>query len=676
MKTISTLIVFLFLISNFVYGQTDSSTWLRIRANELLKADSVQDKYVQIASKKNETLEEAPSIVSVITKEDMAMYGTRDLADVLRMVPGFDLAVDVDGIFSIGFRGIWAHEGKVLLMINGVGTTELSFGNINLIGAYPCSMMERVEIIRGPGSVLYGGFAEVTVINIITHKAGNLKGIRWTGNTGVIGSNEIAANTNISGGLKTELGQIAIHAGTSTNPQSTRNFSAFTGSIPSTQLNNQNAYRLFRHLIVDAKAKNLTFNYQFNSLIYSGQNSYQIYPQINGIYYVKAQNTVESFHVDYLANIHKNITISPILEYTTSNVIGTLVNPASSSIVNNYYNASTFMDKWRTEINGTFKENLLVGFGTLTDNISSISTKSRIGLILSNNPADTAQNLARYTYYSYAQYSFNLSKVKFTMGARYENTPFGDAFLPRLSAVYNANKLNAKLLFSQSFRTPTLFQAYTRAWGSGARVALKPELATTLELEVGYKFNKYANLKTNLFYIDVTNPIVYLISSYANFGEIISAGIESELTVSYPKYGGFLNFALALPQGNTYEQFLTADKKSFLGFSTIKINAGAFYKLGKFSFAPRISYLSARSGQTYAFANDKTNGKLESELYNADWLVDFTVKCQNLFKNLDINVSAYNLFAQDFKLVQPYYGYQAPMPVFDRQFMLGVVWKY
>src|ERR1051325_5355449 len=70
---------------------------------------------IAAASKKPLSARESPSIVSLITAEEIANSGARDLIDVLRLVPGFDFGVDVNGVVGLGIRGNWAHEGKVLL---------------------------------------------------------------------------------------------------------------------------------------------------------------------------------------------------------------------------------------------------------------------------------------------------------------------------------------------------------------------------------------------------------------------------------------------------------------------------------------------------------------------------------------------------------------------------------
>ena len=55
-------------------------------------------------------------------------------------------------------------------MIDGLTQNELGYGSYSTMGSLPASMIERVDIIRGPGSAVYGGFAELDVINVITHQ--------------------------------------------------------------------------------------------------------------------------------------------------------------------------------------------------------------------------------------------------------------------------------------------------------------------------------------------------------------------------------------------------------------------------------------------------------------------------------------------------------------------------
>lgn len=76
---------------------------------------------------------------------------------VLQLIPGFDFGVDVEGIVGIGVRGNWAHEGKVLMLWDGLEMNEDLYSTLQFGGHYPVGQIKRIEIIRGPGSAIYGG---------------------------------------------------------------------------------------------------------------------------------------------------------------------------------------------------------------------------------------------------------------------------------------------------------------------------------------------------------------------------------------------------------------------------------------------------------------------------------------------------------------------------------------
>ena len=115
-------------------------------------------------------LREAPAIASVITAEQIRNMGARNLMDILKIVPGIGTYMEFVGMQTIDVRGMkTANAEKVLIMINGFGVHDNIFGsamqyNDNLF----VDNIKRIEIIRGPGSAMYGSNAFVAVINIIT----------------------------------------------------------------------------------------------------------------------------------------------------------------------------------------------------------------------------------------------------------------------------------------------------------------------------------------------------------------------------------------------------------------------------------------------------------------------------------------------------------------------------
>ena len=137
----------------------------------------ILNKNVAVSSKNGLTTRETPGIITLITSEEIQNSGARDLTDVLRLVPGFDVLQDLQFVMGIGLRGSWANEGKVLVMMDGQPFNELLYQTVAIGNRFPVDAIERIEIIRGPGSAIYGGSAEYGVINIITKAAESLDGV-------------------------------------------------------------------------------------------------------------------------------------------------------------------------------------------------------------------------------------------------------------------------------------------------------------------------------------------------------------------------------------------------------------------------------------------------------------------------------------------------------------------
>jgi len=140
---------------------------------------------VYSASKREQKVTESPASVTVITAEEIRLYGYRTLAEALRSVPGFYINYDRNYHYLglRGFRQPGDYNTRILLLVDGHRVN----GNIGDAPAFgtefilDVDLIDRVEIVRGPGSPLYGSNALLSVINVITKTGGSIGGVELSG---------------------------------------------------------------------------------------------------------------------------------------------------------------------------------------------------------------------------------------------------------------------------------------------------------------------------------------------------------------------------------------------------------------------------------------------------------------------------------------------------------------
>src|SRR5688572_21392355 len=132
------------------------------------------------ASERAQPVTEAPSSVSFITAEEIARHGYRSLAEILQAMRG--LTISSDRNFSLlgarGFATPGDYNSRILLLVNGHRVNDNVFGQAEIgpeFGLDPATF-ERVEIIRGPASSIYGDSAFFGVVNVVTKSGESIGG--------------------------------------------------------------------------------------------------------------------------------------------------------------------------------------------------------------------------------------------------------------------------------------------------------------------------------------------------------------------------------------------------------------------------------------------------------------------------------------------------------------------
>jgi outer membrane receptor protein involved in Fe transport len=180
-----------------------------------LDLGSLMNVDVTTASRFRDKLSDTPAIMSVVTGDELSRFGGLTLGEILQRVAGLtgttQYFVDRSMVAALGDQ-TKTSGGHILFLINGRPTREVMEGGVisDLLESFPVAILERIEIIKGPGSVLYGSNAFSAVVNLITQKA---KGSQLTVRTsmGARGAADDSGAFRLRRGDFSAVGAVQLH---------------------------------------------------------------------------------------------------------------------------------------------------------------------------------------------------------------------------------------------------------------------------------------------------------------------------------------------------------------------------------------------------------------------------------------------------------------------------------
>lgn len=153
--------------------------------------DDLLNQKVSAAAKYEQTVREAAASVTIVTSQDIEDFGFATLAELLSSVRSFYVSYDRNYDYA-GVRGFSRptdYNDRILLLVDGHTLNENTYGQapIGTDVFLPLEAIERVEIVRGPGSALYGTYAMLAVINVVTKTGASIDGGRVSAEAGSFG---------------------------------------------------------------------------------------------------------------------------------------------------------------------------------------------------------------------------------------------------------------------------------------------------------------------------------------------------------------------------------------------------------------------------------------------------------------------------------------------------------
>ncbi len=527
-------------IANLCYAE-EQDTELQ---NELhfLRLENFLNLELDIASTKAETSLQSPSTVTVIDRQMLEEYNFASISTAVETLAGIQIYRTAFKQQVTTIRGVLQdhYANKVLVMINNIPSWHAITGEGNL-DRLSIHDVERIEVLRGPASVIYGSQAYSGAVNIILRK--DTKQLHTS--IGNKDRNSIGANYRYNSKDKLSIFTAANKEHGQHYQDNFTDEAGINGNIEDyhDSLNATAALEYQDHSLLFNVFRNDEGNYEGSTQKFSagaGNNH-----DVDGILlgYTYSHNWNQFFYSKmklFYDQNERNFSRSAD-DDIRANVLGQRVG-------GNISNIFTWDDKLQFELGTDYEIRTSKEYKNIQH--STVLTE--------NNLSDRSV----YEYSGYAQIDWKpLAKWRILIGSRLtKSETFGENISSRGTIVYSIDANNTvKFIAGQSFRTPSLFELYfiTPTKSVFGTESLEPETADTFE--IGYQHshnyiyiqalayysiyqNKIHRIKDDVMLDDGT--IANNVSVYTNGQEFSAKGVELELKYLNPKVANiFLNFA-------------------------------------------------------------------------------------------------------------------------------------
>lgn len=545
----------LFLLSfSSVFAQPGDNM-LAMAEEDALLALYGDEEILSIATGSYQPVAKAPAVATVITAEDIKAMGATDISEALEAVPGLHVSNSYQMATPIyTFRGIYStFNPQVLIMVNGIPINTLFVGSPDTIwGGMPVEAVSRIEVLRGPGSAIYGADAFAGVINVITKQADEVDGLEvgvrigsfdtddeWFSYGGNLGGYDVAFflehhktdghqeridadaqtffdnlyGTSASyapGSASTSKDNIDLHLDLSRGNwrlraalQRNHNLGVYTGVARALDPNNRNKMERWSGDLTwhdpeftDDWGFKAELSFLDTSAELDGGSVFQVYPP-------------------------GTMVLGPVVGVLPDGLIGT------PEHFERHYRAEF------TAVYSGFERHLVrLGIGGHLADMHTIKQSKNFGInpatglpifpTVPNSPifsvTDTPYNFMdegnRKNHHAYIQDVWQFANDwELTVGLRYDDfSDFGDTYNPRAALVWSVTQeLTAKLLYGEAFRSPAF--AETRAINNPAALGnpdLGPETIKTTEMAFNYRPLDELNFDLSFFHYDWEDIIQFL----------------------------------------------------------------------------------------------------------------------------------------------------------------------
>jgi outer membrane receptor for ferrienterochelin and colicins len=501
---------------------------------------------VYAASAYAQKITEAPSSVTIVTEEEIDRFGYRTLADILRGVRGFYVTNDRNYSY-LGVRGFSRpgdYNARVLLLIDGHRMNDNIFGSALIGTEFPLDvdLIERVEIVRGPSSSLYGTSAFFAVINVITKSGLGVKGLDASGTIGTLDTQRgrigygksfrNGAQVLASGSVYTSRGQQELYYQEFDQPETNFGIADGVDGDDSVHFLGKVAVGHFTFRALHGSREKIVPTASFGTLFNDPRSGTIETQQFLDAHY---ENSFHHWHTD--ARLYYDR-----YAYDGTYVFGEPQDTFAARVVNKDFARG---NQWGAEV----KLRRRAG----TRHTVALGSEYR------DNVRQDQYNYDEAPYFQYlddrrssknwalfVQDEVKLhERVLVNLGVRHDHyETFGGTTNPRAAFIYTpAGGTTLKLLYGEAFRAPNAYELF---WSqtdiAKANAALRPETNRTSELVLEQALGSSASVGATAFYYKVRDLITQQTDPddgllvYNNVDRIEAHGVELDAEGRLP-YG-------------------------------------------------------------------------------------------------------------------------------------------
>jgi outer membrane receptor for ferrienterochelin and colicins len=534
----------------------------------VLSLDSLLNTKISSAAKYQQTISEAASSVTIITAEDIRRHGYGTLPEALAATRGFYLSYDRNYSF-LGARGFSRpsdYNNRILLLVDGNASNDGVFGGAPVGTDLGVSLgsLERIEIVRGPGSALYGTGAIFAIVNLVTKPADADPGVHGALRGGSYGARggSLQYRGSVGHGFGLSLGG---------NWDGADGHDLFYPEFDSPETNGGIAHDMDwerRWALLGAL--------QGHGFTLHGRYSARTKAIPTGAYDTDLAGDPSQTRDDY-----------GFLELRFDRPVDNSRRVTARAYVNAYRYDGDYITAGESSTDGARNEAVGAEAALHWDVASSnrltvggeVRRDLRASYFMPNSfPRETDWSLPNTVLSAYVQDEHQLTRsLSVLAGLRHDSYETSqDATSPRLAAIFApSHSSTLKLLYGRAFRAPSPYEAADGGDGYKENPELRPETAQTVEAVWQQRLSTGLLGSVSLFHYDVRRLIdltldpVDSLFQYRNVGDAEAEGFEVELQGRLGTSGtGYLSYSFQDATDRRTGRWLTNSPRHMLKAGT------------------------------------------------------------------------------------------------------------